>query len=87
MILDTAREVGELKKYKEIRFQKNNEFGMLRQGNVKIDFGRAENIKYKLNFIVNALENLSDQGKSAEIIKLNMDPAVIVPKKEDKDEE
>lgn len=87
VILDTAREVGELKKYKEIRFQKNNEFGMLREGNVKIDFGRAENIKYKLNFIVNALENLSDQGKSAEIIKLNMDPAVIVPKKEGKDEE
>lgn len=85
-ILDTAREIGELKKYKEIRFQKNNEFGMLREGDVKIDFGRAENIKYKFNFIVNALQNLEEKGQTAELIKLNMEPAVIVPKVGDKNE-
>lgn len=84
-ILETAREVGELDKYKEIRFQKNNEFGMLREGNVKIDFGRAENVKYKFNFIVNAISNLKENNQEAELIKLNMDPAVIVPKAGDKE--
>lgn len=85
-IIDTAREIDELKKYKEIRFQKNNEFGMLREGGVKIDFGRAENIKYKFNFIVNALQNLEENGQTAELIKLNMEPAVIVPRTGEKNE-
>lgn len=86
-ILDVAIESDVIKEYTEIRLQKNDEFGLSRADNVKIDFGKSENIKNKFDFIDIALDALKKQGKKASLIKLNIDPPVAVTDEEVKQNE
>ncbi|MDO5716791.1 MAG: FtsQ-type POTRA domain-containing protein [Tissierellia bacterium] len=81
MIFEVARELDIVDQYLEIRFQKNHEFGLLRKDNIKIELGTTENIRYKLNFIENAIKNVEKQGQKVGLIKLNLDPPVVVPRK------
>ncbi|MCI5675337.1 MAG: FtsQ-type POTRA domain-containing protein [Ezakiella sp.] len=81
-ILDTARELDELKKYTEIKLQSASEYGLVREGGTSIDFGSATDIKYKFVFIKNIVEKMAEDGMKPQIIKLNSDAdPVVVPMK------
>lgn len=78
-ILQEMRVEGVQGEYLEIRFQQNHDFGLLRKENVKIEFGKAENIAYKINLIEKTLQDMEKNGKKVALIKLNVDIPVVVP--------
>lgn len=78
-IIKVAEELGVLHEYLEIRYQNNQNYGLVRVGNTKIEFGPAENIKYKFNFIKTSIETMESQNKKVGSIKLNLDPPVVIP--------